>query len=404
MAPPEQQTGHASSPLHTAKRAAIAAVDVLATDLVELSHRIHACPELAFHEQQSSAWVVEFLRQRGFSVEYPHCGLETAFRGEFGSGEPCVAVIAEYDALPGIGHGCGHNIIAAAAAGAALAVAAATVPGRIAIIGSPAEEAGGGKAILIERGAFKDVAAALMIHPSDRDVALVGSLAMTQVEVRFHGRASHAAAAPSLGLNALDAMVTAYNAIGLLRQHLRDSARIHGIITEGGKAANIIPDEVAGSFMIRAEDGDYLSEVKEKVLNCFLAGAQATGCAVEFTTAEAPYLPLNTNPALAEAFTENMRTLGRQVTAATSLRTASMGSTDMGNVSRVVPVLHPMIAVSPPGVPIHTTEFAIFAAEEQGDRAVLDGAKALALTAIDVLGNGELRERAWRQFRQGAAR
>ncbi|MSQ61552.1 MAG: M20 family peptidase [Dehalococcoidia bacterium] len=404
MAPPEEQTGPTGNTLHAAKRAAIAAVDALAADLVALSHRIHACPELAFHEQRSSAWVVEFLRHRGFSVEYPYRGLETAFRGEAGSGEPCVAVIAEYDALPGIGHGCGHNIIAAAATGAALAVAAAAVPGRIAIIGSPAEEAGGGKALLIERGAFTDVAAALMVHPSDRDVALVGSLAMTQVEVRFHGRASHAAAAPWHGLNALDAMVTAYNAIGLLRQHIRDSARIHGIITEGGQAANIIPDEVAGSFMIRAEDGDYLDEVKEKVLNCFRAGAQATGCDVEFTTAEAPYLPLNTNPALAEAFTENMRTLGRQVTNSTLMRPASMGSTDMGNVSLVVPSLHPMIAVSPPGVPIHTAEFAIFAAEEQGDRAVLDGAKALALTAIDVLANEELRERAWRQFSQSAAR
>ena len=401
MASPDDQTGPAWEKLHTAKRAAIASIDAIATDLIELSHRIHACPELAFHEQQSSAWVVEFLRRRGFSIEYPYCGMETAFRGEAGAGEPCVAVIAEYDALPGIGHACGHNIIAAAATGAALAVAAAAVPGRIAIIGSPAEEAGGGKALLIERGAFDGVVAALMVHPSDRDVAMVSSLAMTQVEVRFRGRPSHAAAAPWHGLNALDAMVTAYNAIGLLRQHIRDGARIHGIITEGGRAANIIPDEVAGSFMIRAEDREYLDELKEKVLNCFRAGAQATGCDVEFSTPEAPYLPLNTNPALAEAFTENMRTLGRQVTVPTTQRPASMGSTDIGNVSHVVPALHPMLAVSPPGIPIHTTEFAVFAAEEQGDRAVLDGAKALALTAIDVLVNDELREQAWRQFRHG---
>jgi metal-dependent amidase/aminoacylase/carboxypeptidase family protein len=221
---------------------------------------------------------------------------------------------------------------------------------------------------------------------------------MTHVEVQYHGRASHAAAAPWAGLNALDAVVTAYNAIGLLRQQIRDSARVHGIITDGGKAPNIIPEFTSARFMVRAEDNDYLATLQERVLECLRAGATATGCEVDFSWAEAPYLALNTNAAIAAAYTDNMSAIGRTVVTPSGVGPASMGSTDMGNVSWAVPSIHPSIGVSPRGVPIHTADFAIFAASEAGDRAIIDGAQALAMTAIDVLTRPDLRDEMRRQF------
>ncbi len=388
--------GQSSTPVEIValKRRALEAVDGLRSALIDLSHEIHARPELAFEERFACERLVRRLGDHGFTIENPYCDLPTAFRAEVGAGDPCVAIIAEYDALPGIGHACGHNVIAACAAGAGIAaagaLAAAGLRGRVAVIGTPAEEVGGGKAILIERGAFADVAAAMMVHPSDRDIALVRSLAMIHLEVSYRGRASHAAAAPSAGVNALDAMVIAYNSIGLLRQQVRETARIHGIITDGGKAPNIIPDSASGAFMVRAEGNAYLAELQERVLNCLRAAATATGCEVDFSWAEAPYLALNTNPALAAAYASNMRTAGRTVSEPTGMGAAGMGSTDMGNVSWVVPSIHPSIAVGPRGVPIHTLEFGLFAGGEGGDRAIVDGAKAIALTAIDVLTQPDL--------------
>ncbi|HWO94419.1 MAG TPA: M20 family metallopeptidase, partial [Dehalococcoidia bacterium] len=396
-----------TSHLPAAKATAARIIQELREPLLALSHYIHKHPEIAFQERESSAAVAGFLAQHGFNVRRPYLELETAFRAEAGHGEPTVAIIAEYDALPGIGHACGHNIIAAAAAGAAIAAARslqeAGAQGRIIVFGCPAEEVGGGKAILIERGAFSDVHAAMMVHPANRDIALVRSLAMLHLVVRYEGRASHAAAAPSLGRNALDAIVLAYGAIGLLRQQVRETARIHGVITDGGKAANIIPDRTAGSFMIRAEENEYLEELRERVLACFRAGAEATGCRLEHEWAEAPYLALNSNAPLAEAYLANLRTTGREAPQPSGVRAANMGSTDMGNVSWVVPSIHPSLAVAPAGVPIHTPEFAVYAAAAEGDRAVMDGATALALTAIDVLLRPELREAAQESFERSCA-
>lgn len=392
--------------LTDAGRAAVAAVDKLGPALIELSHRIHAHPELAFEERQASGWVAGFLRDRGHSVEQPYLALDTALRSEAGAGRPAIAIIAEYDALPGLGHACGHNIIATAAVGAALAVAEAIAsgdPGRVVLIGAPAEEVGGGKALLLQRGAFDDIDAAIMVHPAHHDLVLSRTLGMMHFEVRYSGRSSHAAAAPHLGRNALDAMIIAYNAISVLRQQLRDDARVHGVITEGGYAANIIPERVTGSFMVRAAGNDYLYELQEKVINCFRAGALATGCEVDIKAAEAPYLAMNSNPALGGAYLANLRAIGRAAPQPDVAQIAAMGSTDMGNVSWAVPAIHPWLAVSPAGVSIHTSEFEALAAAPEGDRAVIDGAKTLALTAIDALTRPALLAEARRQFEESGA-
>ncbi|MEO6196573.1 MAG: M20 family metallopeptidase, partial [Dehalococcoidia bacterium] len=378
------------------KKRAVREIDARRDELVALSLRIHDNPEIAFQEHESAAMLEDYLETNGFSVDRGVCDLPTAFKATFGSGSPRVAFVAEYDALPGVGHGCGHNIIGTAACAAGVAVKSLLGDaggGTVHVIGTPAEEAAGGKVYMIDRGAFRDLDCAMMIHPGNRDTSVAYALACLELEVEFEGRAAHAAARPEAGLNALDAMISAFVNIGLLRQQVRDSARIHGIITDGGQAVNVIPHHTAAKFLIRTEEDNYMDEtLKPKVLACFEAAAKATGCLLKHKWGDASrYKTMRTNMALADAYRANIESLGRTTVAPDSNR--SMGSTDMGNVSQVVPGIHPTISIAPPDVPIHTEDFREMAKSDIGHRGLLDGAKALAMTGIDVLVDRELRER-----------
>lgn len=386
---------------HALKQSAAADIDGRRDELVELSLRIHGHPEIAFEEHKSAAALCEFLEANGFAVERGICEIPTAFRATTGSGTPRIAFVAEYDALPGVGHGCGHNIIGTASCAAAIAVKALLADaggGTVEVIGTPAEEAAGGKVYMIARGAFEGLDCAMMVHPGNRDTSIAYALACLEFDAEFHGRPAHAAARPEAGLNALDAMVAAFVNIGLLRQQVRDSARIHGIITDGGQAVNVIPHHTQAKFLIRTEEDDYMDKVlKPKVLACFEGAAQATGCRLEYRWGEqSRYKTMRSNLALAEAYRENVESLGRKTVMPESKR--SMGSTDMGNVSQVVPGIHPGIAIAPQEVPIHTEEFREFAKSDAGHKGLLDAAKAMAMTGIDVLTDADLRKRMKNEF------
>lgn len=375
--------------LQQAKAQAAAEVERRRPELVELSRRIHANPELGFEEKQAAAALTEFLEANGFGVQRGFCELATAFKASYGRGRPAIAFLAEYDALPKLGHACGHNIIACSAVGAALATKSAMsgVGGSILVIGTPAEELYGGKAIMVNRGGFDGISAALLVHPFVRDMAAVEALACRGLEVEFFGRAAHAAARPEEGINALEALILSFNGINSLRQHIRSDARIHGIITHGGDAANVVPDHAAGSFLVRAADEVYLNELGRKVLSCFQAAAMATGAKLQHKWAEVSYAPFRINNALAELYTANMGALGRKLR---SPRLGVMlGSVDMGNVSMVVPSLHAMVAIAPKDILLHTPEFAEAAISPAGHQGLVDGAKALAMTALDLLMNPE---------------
>jgi len=353
--------------------------------LLEVSHRIHEDPELAFAEHAAHDLLTEVLRDGGLQVTPGAYGLPTAFEATAGSTGPRVAVLCEYDALPGIGHACGHNIIAAAGLGAGLAASALAeaAGGRLVVLGSPAEEGGGGKVNLIDGGAFDGVDAAVMVHPAGRDLRRMHAIAIHQVEVTYHGAAAHAAAAPWKGRNALDAAVLGYNNLAALRQHLRPDERVHGIFTEGGDRPNIVPARAATHWYVRAGTRERLVALEARVLACLQAGADAAGCTMDAVWLDPAYDEMRDNAALGDLYAANAFALGRNVVEPKS-DTAVMGSTDMGNVSQVVPSIHPMIAVSPPDIAIHTPAFATFAGGPDGDRAVLDGAKALAMTVVDV--------------------
>lgn len=378
----------------------MADVDRRKSELIGLSLRIHANPEIAFEEVESAAALAEFLEANGFAVERGICEIPTAFRASAGSGEPRVALLAEYDALPGVGHGCGHNIIgtASCAAGIALKPLLAETGGTVLVIGTPAEEAAGGKVYMAARGAFEGLDCAMMVHPGNRNTAVAFALACLELDVEFEGRPAHAAARPEAGLNALDAMVAAFVNIGLLRQQLRDSARVHGIITDGGQAVNVIPHHTAAKLLVRSEDDEYMDQMlKPKVLGCFEGAAAATGCELKYRWGEeSRYKAMRTNRALADAYRANVESLGRDVVDQESRR--SMGSTDMGNVSTIVPAIHPSIAIAPQDVPVHTVEFREIAASEAGHLGLLDSAKVLAMTGVDVLVDAKLRKRMREEF------
>jgi amidohydrolase len=377
--------------LAAVKARASARVDAERAALLELSARIHAHPEVCFEEERAAGWLCDYLESRGLAVERGAFGLPTAFAARAGRGAPRVAVLCEYDALPGIGHGCGHNVIAAAGAGAGVALAAviAETGGSVLVLGTPAEEGGGGKVVMGRAGAFADVDAAMMIHPASLELISMNVLAISAVEVEYRGRAAHAAAAPHAGINALDGLVTAYQAIAQLRQHIRPSERVHGIITDGGQKPNIVPERAAGLFYVRATDERRLARLRERVHACFQAGALASGAELHTRSSGEDYSDMWTNPALAAAYETNLGALGRRVEHAPPEHIS--GSTDMGNVSKLVPSIHPMVAIAPARVALHTAEFATWAAGETGQQGVVDGAKALALTAIDVLCSPDLR-------------
>ncbi|MEO8601694.1 MAG: M20 family metallopeptidase [bacterium] len=353
--------------------------------LLELSGRIHAHPELCFDEHRAAGWLTDYLEQRGLTVERGAYAMPTAFAARAGSGRPRVAVLCEYDALPGIGHACGHNIIAAAGAGAGVALAEVIgqTGGSVVVLGTPAEEGGGGKVLMAREGAFAEIDAAMMIHPASLELIGMNVLAISAIEAEYIGRAAHAAAAPHAGINALDGLVTAYQAIAQLRQHIRPSERVHGIITDGGQKPNIVPERAAGVFYVRAQNERRLGALRQRVEACFHAGAMASGASVHLRSVGEDYSDMWTNAALAAAYEANLAHVGRQIVHAPAEHIS--GSTDMGNVSKLVPSIHPMISIAPPQVSLHTQEFARYAASPDGDRAIIDGAKVLAMTAVDVL-------------------
>jgi len=311
-----------------------------------------------------------------------------------------VALLAEYDALPEIGHACGHNLIATASLGAGLALASlgAGLPGRIRILGTPAEERGGGKELMARRGALDGVDAALMIHPASVNLVNMPCMCLAEVEAVYRGRAAHAAAMPEQGVNALDGLVHAYQALAALRQHIRASERIHGIITDGGQAPNIVPEQAAGQFYVRAANPEALAALKERVEACFRGGALTSGAELTLRWGEVDYMDIRFNAALAECFQANAETLGRAFVPMDQLPPSLAGSTDLGNVSQRVPSIHPMLACAPLHCTIHNPEFERYAGSEQGDAAALDGAKALAMTALDFFCDEDLRARARKLF------
>ena len=322
----------------------------------------------------------------GLEVERPAYGLDTAFVARAGDGDgPTVAVLSEYDALPGIGHACGHNIIATAGLGAALAAAAvvAETGGRLVLMGTPAEEGGGGKILMGDAGAFDGVDAAMMVHPAGVDRTEIHAIAIATWEVEYRGQAAHAAAFPQRGRNALDAAVLGYNAVGALRQHIRPTERVHGIFTRAGDKPNIVPDHTVAEWYVRSDTIRTLQPLKARVLACLEAGAHAAGCEMTYRATCPEYSDLRTNPALIDLYRWNSEQIGRPI-ADLDAADAVVGSTDMGNVSYRVPSIHPMIRVSPPNVSIHSPEFTAYAAGPDGDRAVLDGAKAMAMTVVDL--------------------
>jgi amidohydrolase len=372
------------------KAAARATVDSRAQTLIGLSHRVHANPELKFEEIRSSEWTAGVLADAGLTVDTGICELPTAFSCTIGQGSLHVAICAEYDALPHIGHACGHNIIAATAVGAGLALAPLVdeLDLRVSIIGTPAEEGGGGKVFMLERGAFDGVHAAMMVHPAPIEDLMPRVSAVAHFAVNYEGRASHAAAAPELGINAADAFTVAQVAIGLLRQHLRRGDQVHGIITDGGDVANVVPAHADGLWMVRAPTIADLALTRPRVEHCFEAGAVATGATLSIADVSPVYSHMEHDHDLVALYRSNIATLGRDVDDEREMTF----STDMGNVSLEIPSIHPCIAIESDGAVNHQPEFAGACVNASADRAVLEGALALAWTAIDVA-TGPLRTR-----------
>ncbi len=388
--------------LDSLKQAVVTEVDRLSPELLQVSRFLHANPELAFEEYQAADLLTRTMEAHGFSVERGAAGLATAFTATYASGDgPTIAFLAEYDALPGIGHACGHNLIASGSVGAALALKACVgqVRGRVLLVGCPAEERGGGKIPLVESGVFQWVDAAMLVHPSNRTEIVKKALGMRDVTVEFFGKAAHAAAVPHLGVNALDAVILTFNNINALRQQVRSDARIHGIITHGGKAPNIIPDYAAALFYVRALDMEYLEELYQKVLGCFEAAAYATGTRYQVKRAGYDYHPHRINYTLAHLFRQNLEALGGQVDQGPE--EGELGSTDVGNVSQVVPTLQPTITICGSQVSCHMTEFAVASGSAAGEEGMLLAARAMALTGLDLLKDRDALDQVKAEFAGG---
>jgi amidohydrolase len=366
------------------------ALEAARPELVELSHRIHEHPELGYEEVRASAWVADVLEAAGFEVRRGVAGMPTAITGTRGPGPLHVALCAEYDALPGVGHACGHNVICAAAVGAALALApvAERLGLRVSLLGTPAEEGGGGKISFIEAGLLEEVHAALMVHPWPEDVAEPGLIAVQQLTVSYTGLEAHASGFPWKGINAADAMVVAQTAIGLLRQQLQPGDRVHGYVTKGGEAANIIPAHVTAEYMVRAATRVRMDEVLRLVRNCFEAGALATGASLELSL-DVAYSDMRHDHELATLYRRHAEGTGRTFSDAPAMPV----STDMGNVSHLVPAIHPFIGLETHGAVNHQAEFAAACAGPSADQAIVDGALALALTVVDAASDERIRDR-----------
>ena len=359
--------------------------------LVSLSHDLHAHPETSFEEHRSAATVAAMLD--GFDVTVGAFGLPTAVTARAGSGPLVVAICAEYDALPDVGHACGHNVIAAAAVGAGLALAplADELGLTVLVLGTPAEEGGGGKVLMLERGAFDGVHAAMMVHPWTQDRLAGRCLATSHFDVTYSGREAHASAAPWEGVNALDAMTVAQVGIGLLRQHLRPGDQVHGVVLEGGTAANVVPERVRGRFMCRATTLADLERLEPRVRACFEAGARATGAEVGVEALSPVYSHMESDASLLSAYRANAEALGRRFTLDDEGVPLPTFSTDMANVSLAVPTIHPLLGIDAGGAVNHQHAFAAACVGASADAAVHDGAVAMAWTAIDAATDPALR-------------
>ncbi|HEU5337212.1 MAG TPA: M20 family metallopeptidase [Terriglobales bacterium] len=362
--------------------------------ILDLSRRIHAKPELCFEEESACGWLCDALDAGGMKVERGICELPTAFVARAGSGPLHVAICAEYDCLPGIGHACGHNMIAAMAAGAGLAAAkVADQAGlTVTVIGTPAEEGGGGKILLLERGGFKGVHAAMMVHPAPMEMLEANIIAASIFDVHYTGKEAHASAFPELGINAADALTVAQTSIGLLRQHIRSSDRIHGIVTNGGDAPNVVPAHTSASYIVRAQTLEELQQLRRKVDGCFQAGALATGAKLEIRGGERPYAEMQYDREIGALYQKNAEALGRTFPDMGPAARLS-ASTDMGNVSLALPSIHPMIGINSLPAVNHQPEFSAHCITAEADKAVLDGALAMAWTAIDMAQNAAVRQR-----------
>src|SRR2546428_3755981 len=389
------------------RKRALHAIDERRDSLFELSRAIHANPETAYEERQASTRLADFLEKNGFKVQRGYRGVEPSYRGDASgkNGGPRVAILAEYDALAELGHGCGHNLIAMIGTAAAIGVreVVGDLAGSVAAIGTPAEEGGGGKVALLRAGGFDDVDAAMMIHPTTgRSLAGRHSLANNRVNVEYFGKSAHAASQPDQGINALDALILLFAGVNAMRQQLRQDARIHGIIEKGGSAPNVIPEYTLGRFSVRALDRRYQQEALRRFIACAEGAATATGCTVKVTVLEnAGYENMVFSTPIAERWAAHMRSLGMQIFEARD--DELVGSTDIGNVLQVLPGIHPYIAISDQIIPGHSTAFRDHARTPEALDRALVAAKALALTAIDVLAMPEVLQQAKREFEERRA-
>ncbi len=376
-------------------------VEALAAELIELSHKIHANPEIGLEERKASAWCAELLRAHGFEVTTPLAGMATAFRGSWGSGRPAISFLAEYDALPGVGHACGHNIIGASALGAGIALAKALeesgMAATIYVDGTPAEETVGGKIPMVEKGFYRDVDVAISMHPDTRNSVGGTCLAVKGLVFSFHGKAAHAAAEPEKGINALDAVIQTFNNINALRQHVRPDVRIHGIVTAGGRASNIVPDFAQADFSVRSADMRYFKEVLEKVRNCARAAALATGATLEILE-ESTFEPVKDNRTLDQVALDAMAEL--RIPGEDAVGRCQPASTDFGNVSQAVPAVNLSMKIAQAGTVCHHPDFAKAAASAEGDACVLNAAKAMAMVGANLVCSPGTLKAAWAEFRR----
>ncbi|MCR5481345.1 MAG: M20 family metallopeptidase [Clostridia bacterium] len=373
------------------KKKIVETVEKKLDELFEISKSMYENPEISNEEFVSSEKLSVFLKKEGFEVTKPYCDFETGFRAEYKSAKPgpCIAYFCEYDALPGVGHGCGHNLICTMSVGAGLALKSVLdeIGGRLLIFGTPAEEQSGAKVPYAAKGVFDEVDAALMAHPSPLSQESGYSLALSPIRFEYTGKAAHAAAQPEKGINALDAVILLYNGLNALRQHVPEGTKIHGVITDGGLAPNIVPDFAAANFYFRATNKKILEDVQNKALSIAEGAAAMTGATLKWNHFEDPYDDMLTNRTLSDAFTANLKELGETTVLKPGM---GIGSIDMGNVSYRCPAIHPWVGLGDEALVLHSKEFADRTVTDSGKKALALAAKALAFTGYDIITKPEL--------------
>ncbi len=376
-----------------------AAAKSLTPELLRIVRTLYDEPETSLMEKNSAGLLTGILRENGFDIQTGVAGLETAFIGTSGNGRPAIALIAEMDGLPGLGHACGHNIIAAASTGAAIILRRLLPAGSatIRIFGTPAEELGIGKIEMINAGCFEGTDFAMMVHPSSKRQVIKHFLGLAKVKFIFHGKAAHAAAYPEDGVNALDAVIQTFNSVSALRQQSRQDVRIHGIITEGGIAPNIIPARASCYFYVRADDLKEMERSRERLISCAQGASLATGCTLEIEEDPRVIAPMKILPSFYRIYSEQLAHLGLEESAASPDK--NKGSSDIGNLSQTVPTIHPHVPIGE-GINIHTENFAKATVSERGGMAAVEGATLLALTAIELIFSPVLQAEVYKEFHE----